>query len=119
MALADDRKKQRPVAECTQCGAISKNLSDIKERCSHQVDGRRCRGVFRSKQGSLDWKEFGANVKDDDSYSILRADSIAHIVLNKKSNTTGYVIFEGNEYLKSGILKKVSDPSLIIPTDRA
>lgn len=59
-------------------------------------------------------KKFGDKIKDDKSYSILRADSIAHIVLDNKTATTGYVIFEAHKNLEKGILKEVSNPSLIM-----
>jgi chondroitin-sulfate-ABC endolyase/exolyase len=59
-------------------------------------------------------QKFGSKIKEDKSYSILRADSIAHIVLDNKTATTGYVIFEANKNLEKGILKEVSNPSLIM-----
>lgn len=59
-------------------------------------------------------KKFGNKVHTDNSFEIMRADSIAHIVLDKETNTTGYVIFEENKNLKEGILKKVSNPSLLM-----
>ena len=59
-------------------------------------------------------KNLGKIVREDNSYSILRADSIAHIVVDKKTFTTGYVVFEPNKNLEVGILKEVSDPALVI-----
>jgi chondroitin-sulfate-ABC endolyase/exolyase len=59
-------------------------------------------------------KKFGDKIKEDQSYTILRADSIAHIVLDTKTATTGYVIFEALKNLEKGILKEVSNPSLIM-----
>ena len=44
----------------------------------------------------------------------MRADSIAHIVFDNKTATTGYVIFEADKNLEKGILKEVSNPSLIM-----
>lgn len=59
-------------------------------------------------------KKFGDKIKDDKSYAILRADSIAHIVLDNITATTGYVIFEAHKNLEKGVLKEVSNPSLIM-----
>lgn len=59
-------------------------------------------------------KKFGDKAINDDSYTILRADSMAHIVSDKETNTTGYVVFEANENLKHGILNKVSEPSMVM-----
>jgi chondroitin-sulfate-ABC endolyase/exolyase len=58
--------------------------------------------------------KFGKKVKDDKSYVIKRADSIAHIVLDKESKTTAYVIFEANSNIESDVLKQVSSPSLLM-----
>lgn len=65
-------------------------------------------------------KNFGKTVKNDNSFEIKRADGTAHIVLDKETNTTGYVIFEANQNLASGILKEVSQPAFVMmkqPTD--
>jgi chondroitin-sulfate-ABC endolyase/exolyase len=59
-------------------------------------------------------KNFGKNVKNDKSFTILKADSIAHIVKDIKSNTTGYVVFKEDTQLNTGILKSVSKPALIM-----
>jgi chondroitin-sulfate-ABC endolyase/exolyase len=59
-------------------------------------------------------KKFGSRIKEDKSYVILRADNIAHIVLDTETATTGYVIFDANTNLEKGILKEVSNPSLIM-----
>jgi len=59
-------------------------------------------------------KNFGNKVKNDNSYTILKADSIAHIVKDEKTNTIGYVVFEADENLENGILKSVSKPALIM-----
>lgn len=59
-------------------------------------------------------KNFGNIIKKDESFAIERADSIAHIVLNKEASTTGYVVFEANQNLESGILKEVSAPVLVM-----
>ena len=61
-----------------------------------------------------DLLEFGNKVKNDDSYSILRADSVVHIVLDKETSTTGYVIYEANKSMVFGPLKTVSEPALVM-----
>lgn len=61
-----------------------------------------------------DQKDFGKKIKKDESFEIRRTDSIAHIVLNKETSTTGYVIFEANQYLDKEILKQVSAPALVM-----
>jgi chondroitin-sulfate-ABC endolyase/exolyase len=65
-------------------------------------------------QKTDDLKKFGNRINEDKSYTIMRADSIAHIVLDTKTATTGYVIFEANKNLERGVLKEVSNPSLIM-----
>lgn len=59
-------------------------------------------------------KSFNKTIKKDTSYKILRADTTAHIVKDIKTNTTGYVIFETDSELNSGVLKAVSQPSLLM-----
>lgn len=59
-------------------------------------------------------KNFGTLVKNDTSFEIKRTDSVAHIVLNKETNTTGYVIFEANRSLGKEIVNQVSAPALIM-----
>ena len=59
-------------------------------------------------------KNFGKLAEKDDSYTIKRADSIAHIVYDIPTKTTGYVIFEANKPLNNGILNAVSEPALIM-----
>ena len=57
---------------------------------------------------------FDKKVKNDKSYTVLRADSMTHIVEDLKTNTTGYVVFEADTDLKKGILKMASKPALIM-----
>lgn len=52
------------------------------------------------------------------SYIIEQADSIAHIVTHKKTNITGYAIFEADQDLNDKIIKKVSEPSLLMIESR-
>ena len=59
-------------------------------------------------------KSFGEKVKTDNSYNILKANETAHIVHDKTTNTTGYVIFEADKNLENGIIKSVSKPALIM-----
>ena len=59
-------------------------------------------------------KGFGNKVKKDKSFHIERADSIAHVVSDNETGTTGYVIFGANQNLKSGVLKEVSEPALVM-----
>jgi chondroitin-sulfate-ABC endolyase/exolyase len=61
-----------------------------------------------------DQSNFGKKVKNDDSFEIKRADNIAHIVLNKETSTTAYVIWEANQTLESEILKQVSAPAIVM-----
>ncbi|MFB9058245.1 chondroitinase family polysaccharide lyase [Mariniflexile ostreae] len=63
-------------------------------------------------------KVFGKIVKKDNSFEIKRADGVAHIVLNKETETTGYVVFEAHQNLESGILKEVSEPALVMINHR-
>lgn len=62
----------------------------------------------KEKQGN-----FTSLAKNDNTYSVLRADSIAHIVLDKEKNSTAFVVFEKNKNLKNKLLKSVSEPSII------
>lgn len=61
-----------------------------------------------------DQNNFGKKVKKEESFEIKRADGIAHIVLNKETTTTAYVVFEANQNLGKEILKEVSAPALIM-----
>lgn len=65
-------------------------------------------------QNQNDLQQFEKKVVNDESFKIMRADSIAHIVVDKTTSITGYAIFEGNNALRNGILKSVSNPSLIM-----
>ena len=59
-------------------------------------------------------QSFAERVKNDTSFTIHRADKTAHIVSDKETFTTAFVVFESNKDLKSEVLKKVSDPSIIM-----
>ena len=61
-----------------------------------------------------DQKNFGKMAEKDNSYIIKRVDSIAHIVYDVPSKTTGYVVFEVDHTLKDGFLNEVSEPALIM-----
>ncbi len=62
---------------------------------------------------------FDKKVKNEKSYTILRADGVVHIVKDFKTNTTGYVVFEANQSLGSGILKEVSEPALVMVSQKS
>ncbi|GAA3557266.1 chondroitinase family polysaccharide lyase [Snuella lapsa] len=62
---------------------------------------------------------FENTIKNDDTYAILRADATAHIVLDKATSTTGYVIFEANKVLDNDTVREVSEPSLIMANHEA
>ena len=59
-------------------------------------------------------KNFDAEIKKNDTFKIERADGTAHIVFDKESSTTGYVVFEADKNLESGILKEVSQPAFVM-----
>ncbi|WOD42877.1 chondroitinase family polysaccharide lyase [Hwangdonia lutea] len=59
-------------------------------------------------------KNFGKTASKDNSYEILRADEKAHIVLDKDTKTTGYVIFEVDTKLEHGALRTTSKPALVM-----
>lgn len=61
-----------------------------------------------------DQNNFSKKIKKDKSFEIKRADGIAHIVLNKETETTGYVVFEANQNLGNEILKETSAPALLM-----
>lgn len=57
---------------------------------------------------------FSKFVKNDQSYEILRADDIAHIVKDVESKITGFVIFNANDLLNNNVISEVSAPSLLM-----
>lgn len=66
---------------------------------------------FLSEKGQ---KSFDKTIAKDTSFQIERADSIAHIVRDKTTSTTGFVIFDSDDYSGTQILKEVSAPSIIM-----
>ncbi len=50
-------KKEQPVAICMKCGEYSRSLGHINEKCSNYIDGKQCRGTFKSVLNNNDWKE--------------------------------------------------------------
>ena len=50
----------------------------------------------------------------DSSYKILNATRQAHIVFDRESNTTGYVVFDEKYQVNNGLLKSVSDPAMLM-----
>ena len=59
-------------------------------------------------------KSFEKMIAKDTSFNIERADSIAHIVQDKATSTTGYIIFNSADFLGKNILKSVSAPSIVM-----
>lgn len=64
-------------------------------------------------------KNFEKQLKKEESFDIKRADSIAHIVLDKDTNTTGYVVFGANQNLENGTLIEVSEPALVMVNQKS
>ncbi len=62
----------------------------------------------------MEQKTFEKKTAKVASYKIERADRIAHIVSDKTTATTGYVIFDSNSYQGADILKSVSAPSIVM-----
>lgn len=58
--------------------------------------------------------KFEQIAKEDNTYNVLRADEVAHIVKDKKLSTTGYVVFEAGKNLENGLLKQVAEPCLVM-----
>lgn len=50
-------KKSRPVARCTGCGKNIRAIGTVNQKCMGIIDGRKCKGTFRSMIGPNDWKE--------------------------------------------------------------
>ncbi len=59
-------------------------------------------------------KSFKKRIAKDTSYKIQRADAVAHIVSDKPTSTTGYVIFDSDSYKGTDMLEAVSAPSIIM-----
>lgn len=47
----------KSVARCTNCATASRDDSMINHSCNRKVDGKTCRGVYRSAIGLDDWRE--------------------------------------------------------------
>lgn len=60
------------------------------------------------------WKKFGSSLKKEKSYEVLQANTQAHIVVDKSTRTTGYVVYEASEQLTHGPLVATSDPLLMM-----
>ena len=41
-------KKQKPLAACEVCHALSNEHHDVNHRCTAVVGGRRCYGIYKS-----------------------------------------------------------------------
>jgi DnaJ-class molecular chaperone len=48
--------REKPVAVCTVCGAVSYGLN-LYGPCGRMVGGKRCRGVKRSRLNEADWAQ--------------------------------------------------------------
>ncbi|MGY5355931.1 chondroitinase family polysaccharide lyase [Wenyingzhuangia sp. IMCC45467] len=59
-------------------------------------------------------KSFKNLANKDNSFKIIKADSIAHVVIDKTTNTTAYTIFEKETNIKDSIIQKVSKPCLLM-----
>jgi DnaJ-class molecular chaperone len=47
--------REKPIAVCTKCGAMSYVGTLIGGSCGRTVGGKRCRGVNRSALNETDW----------------------------------------------------------------
>jgi len=47
--------RERPVAVCTACGAVSYSVNLTNGKCGRIVGGKRCRGTNRSRLNETDW----------------------------------------------------------------
>jgi chondroitin-sulfate-ABC endolyase/exolyase len=63
-------------------------------------------------------KTFGKTAKKDTSYEILKADTMAHVVIDKETSTTAYAIFEANKNVETGVVQQVSAPALVMCAER-
>jgi len=70
--------------------------------------------VIYPEVSSEQLEHFATRTKQEQSYDILRADGVAHIVLDRQTSAMGYVVFEADQPLGSGIVKSVSAPALLI-----
>ena len=59
--------RQKPVAFCNRCGAVSYSATVINGNCGRMVGGKKCKGVNASALNENDWTEcpvckgFGTN----------------------------------------------------------
>lgn len=49
-------KKEKPLAVCSVCQALTDRRDNLNHRCSQVVNGRRCSGMFQSALTRL-WDE--------------------------------------------------------------
>ena len=50
-------KRPKPVARCTNCGALSYDSTLINGECGRMVGGTRCAGTNGREMRKADWKE--------------------------------------------------------------
>jgi len=48
--------KPLPVAECTNCGRYSTELQSVNQGCGRIIDGKKCKGLFRSRIRPDQWR---------------------------------------------------------------
>lgn len=46
-----------PIAVCTKCGKYTSHAPSINNRCSNQINGKRCQGIFSSAISNSDWEK--------------------------------------------------------------
>src|SRR5207244_9240380 len=50
-------KLSPPVAKCTRCGHLRRDVGSIGGRCVRRPDGKRCEGFYLSVMSTTDWQE--------------------------------------------------------------
>src|SRR5438445_4659545 len=51
------QKLSPPVAKCTRCGHLRRDVGSIGGRCVRRPDGKRCEGFYLSAASTTDWQE--------------------------------------------------------------
>src|SRR2546425_4754054 len=49
-------KLSPPVAKCTRCGHLRRDVASIGGRCVRRPDGKRCEGFYLSVMSTTDWQ---------------------------------------------------------------
>jgi hypothetical protein len=50
-------KRPKPVARCTNCGALSYDATLVNEECGREIGEKRCAGTKAREMRKADWKE--------------------------------------------------------------